>query len=502
MKARLIILGVFVVVFGAVVAVAIYRARERATSSQPSILRPPAVAVRELEERPFPIYEKFYGFIEPSAEIRMQFGVDGEIGRFGTKEVPDIDERTGVARLDPVTRQERMKRVPLEVGDVVEAGTLLMALKLAEKQQEDRVAAAEMAEQEARLIWEAANKAVDRFQAIVDDAKLDAEKAKKLYEDDGVITQREYQGAVNALRRAEADLAGAKAQASSAKQDYLGAGRAAAVQRRELEKTRVYAPGGQPPEIAPDGDPAVVMPKRRFRIAEIPVEIGDRVAPGRTVIRLIEDTAVTLVMRVPQTKILMVRDLAEEDRTVEVLIDALDRHRARDRRTPRLGRITQMPPASNAQSNMFHVEVTIPNPDGAILPGLIGCAIVRGEPITAVAVPVEAAQLVGDTVWVYMIKEGHEVDISTGRLSSAPPVDLPQTWVARKTGLERLRSIKGYYLVRKPPDGLTQLVVPYLENLENGQPVRLLRDKSQDGPQSEEKADRDNPARTLLGGGV
>jgi RND family efflux transporter MFP subunit len=108
------------------------------------------------------------------------------------------------------------------------------------------------------------------------------------------------------------------------------------------------------------------------------VEVGTLVAPGAAGFSVGDLRAVKVVFGVPDVLIGTMKLGAPQNVSAEAVPGSALR-----------GRITRVAPSADASSRVFEVEVTIPNPDGRLKPGMIASLEVAGA-----AAQVNAAMLV------------------------------------------------------------------------------------------------------------
>jgi RND family efflux transporter MFP subunit len=118
-------------------------------------------------------------------------------------------------------------------------------------------------------------------------------------------------------------------------------------------------------------------------LLERKIEVGTLVGVGTVGFVLGDVSAVKARFGVPDAAIATVK-LGE---TIEVLVDAVAETMFR-------GRVTSLAPTADPHSRVFDVEVTIPNPDGRLRPGMIGSVALGAPPAelrqTSLTVPLSA----------------------------------------------------------------------------------------------------------------
>jgi multidrug efflux system membrane fusion protein len=215
----------------------------------------------------------------------------------------------------------------LQQGDLVTKGTLLARLNSADYEERVHQAQAQVAEAEASLIK----------------ARADAARAETLYSAKA-LTRPDYDAATAGLAGASARTEGARAQLESA--------------RISLRDASLVAPA--------DG---VILSRS--------VEVGALAGAGTVAFTLADLTRVKAVFGVPDLVIQRVQ-IGTSLRLTSDAFGALE--------FP--GRVTAVSPSADAQSRVFSVEVTIPNPERQLKAGMIATVVVAAP--TQAALPAGA----------------------------------------------------------------------------------------------------------------
>lgn len=175
-------------------------------------------------------------------------------------------------------------------------------------------------------------------------------------------------------------------------------------------------------------DCALVAPFDGFVLARS-VEIGSLVAPGTPAFSIGNLRSVKVVFGVPDVLVSTLRPGAAQRVTVEAVPGRSFE-----------GRYTRVSPVADPSSRMFEAEVTIPNADGALKPGMIAALeLATGPgtpPATAVLVPLNAVVRppgsdTGYAVYVVESEGGAEL----ARIRMIEPGDISGNLVQVKRGL-------------------------------------------------------------------
>jgi multidrug efflux system membrane fusion protein len=208
----------------------------------------------------------------------------------------------------------------VQQGDLVAAGAVLARLREAEYSEQVRNAKGRLAEADAGL----------------EKTRLDYERARKLFEE-RAITRTDYDAAKAALDAATARSESARAGVGTA--DILL------------------------------GDSAIVAPRDALVLSRS-IENGSLVAPGTPAFTLADISRVKVVFGVPDTTMAGLR----LGQILTITTEAVGRA------AEFTGRITAISPAADPQTRVFAVELTIPNPERRLRPGMIAAVQVPEDP--------------------------------------------------------------------------------------------------------------------------
>ena len=113
------------------------------------------------------------------------------------------------------------------------------------------------------------------------------------------------------------------------------------------------------------------------------VEVGSLVGPGTPGYVIVDSSAVKLMFGVPDAILRRLPTGSAVTITTETYPDA---------RFP--GRVTSVAPAADPGSLVFDIEVTVPNHDGRLKPGMVGRLEIAGDNATTAALTVPLAGIV------------------------------------------------------------------------------------------------------------
>ncbi len=237
-------------------------------------------------------------------------------------------------------------RVGAQEGDRVAAGQALVVLDTADLKARAEAQQATVAEMRARL----------------DLARKNQSNNRALLEK-SFISQNAYDGVINTVQVAEANLRSADAQA--------------AIAGRALGDAQIRAPF------------AGIVAKRW-------VNVGDKVSADMPVVHLMDLSRMELEAQVPVSEIAYVKVGQELAFRVDGFVGR-----------PFTGRVERVNPSAEAGSRSISIFVTIPNADGALRGGMFASGSLSARAGTEVdVIPLSALLEEGGQNFVYVVKEG------------------------------------------------------------------------------------------------
>jgi RND family efflux transporter MFP subunit len=164
-------------------------------------------------------------------------------------------------------------------------------------------------------------------------------------------------------------------------------------------------------------------------LLERKIEVGTLVGVGTVGFVLGDVSAVKARFGVPDAAIATVK-LGE---SIEVLVDAVAA-------TTFTGRVTSLAPAADPQSRVFDVEVTIPNQDGRLRPGMIGTVALGAPAIElrqpSLTVPLSAVVRSAEDADTYaLMVVARQGDVEVARLQSVELGEVMGNGVAVTSGV-------------------------------------------------------------------
>lgn len=298
---------------------------------------------------------KYSGSVEPHSRVDLAFRVGGYVEELAT--VPDA---AGGSR-------------PIQEGDPIAAGTVLARLRQGDYT--DKVNQARAALDQARAGVEQAQSSLKGAAAAREKARLDFERAAHLF-DKQSLTKTEMDAARAGNDGAQAAVDSLQAQVTQGQARIAQAQAQLAEAELGLRDTALVAPK--------DG----VLLKRT-------VEIGSLTGPGAPAFSIIDVRTVKVVFGAPDVVLNRVRMGQMLPVTSEAVAGA-----------GFSGRVTRISPTADPRSRVFEVEVTVPNPDGRLRPGMIATLeLQQGAPARKLpVVPLPAVQGDGRSYWVFVLE--------------------------------------------------------------------------------------------------
>lgn len=139
-------------------------------------------------------------------------------------------------------------------------------------------------------------------------------------------------------------------------------------------------------------------------VASVGVEEGEAVAPGGPVVRVVQLDPAVVTLSVSDRDVVSLTTGASVWVTTAASSGRLE------------GRVARISPAADTRTRAFPVEIEVPNPDGALLPGMI--ARVSGER----ALVTDGVVIPQD--WVVTLRDERGVFLANGDLAKWQPIEL------------------------------------------------------------------------------
>jgi RND family efflux transporter MFP subunit len=289
--------------------------KEQAYEKPLTPVRVQAVGTETTQDGP-----RYSGSIEPVSRVDLAFRLGGYVDQI--LQVPD---QNGATRL-------------VYEGDVVTKGATLVSLRRADYTTKVDQAVSQL--DQAKAAVDQTEDGRKQAQAGRDKAKLDFDRASALFKTQS-ITKSDMDGATAQLDAAQAALDGTQAQLAVARARVAGAQAVVDEANLAVKDTSLTSPS--------DG----IVIKRL-------VEVGSLVGPGSPAFVLADLSNLKAVFGAPD--VLLAR--LKTGMTLALSTESLPG-------VAFSGRVTSIAPAADPRSRVFDVEVTFPNPNLRLKPGMI-----------------------------------------------------------------------------------------------------------------------------------
>lgn len=306
----------------------------------------------------------YTGTTRPTQQVALRSQVSGEVVAL-TVEVGDSVSRGGLlAQLD---------------GDLQTIGVNQAQAELSARRAETAQAEVSIADAQA---------AVAQAQATLSQAQIDAQRLRQLA-NQGAISQQEAEAAELAAANAQQAVRSAQSQVSAREQAAASAADRIDVQRSVVAQSRKQL------------DYADLRSPFSGVVLSRPVDIGDFVESGATVLELGDLSTLEVTVQVSE---LDIRRLSV-GQSAQVQLDAFPNE------GEIVGRIERITPVADETSRLLPVAVTIPNLSGQIGSGLLARVQFSSSQQNRVVVPASALEIgEGGTDTVFVVEgEGQQV---------------------------------------------------------------------------------------------
>jgi multidrug efflux pump subunit AcrA (membrane-fusion protein) len=246
----------------------------------------------------------------------------------------------------------------LEIGDLIQKGTILAVLR--PKDYEIQIQQATGQLDSARKNIEVARGQVAEADAAYTRADAAWKRASALYEA-RALTAPDFEAAKAQRDIASAQVASAHSQVEAVSAQAQSAG--AALSSAELSKA----------------DTVLTAPYTA-RLLQRSIEVGTLVSPGQPAFTLADTNAVKAVFGVPDSSVIGLKRAGIVPLSVEAIPTQFS------------GTITSIAAAADPATRLFLIEATVPNPAGALRPGMIATVYLRsaGSAQPVAVVPLSA----------------------------------------------------------------------------------------------------------------
>jgi RND family efflux transporter MFP subunit len=290
-----------------------------------------------------------------------------------------------------------LKSISVDVGDRVKQGQIIAVLEVPEYAEE--LAHATASEKRSELDVVRAESEVKRAEAAYEMRKLSYDRLLGVSKSrPNLIAQQEVDAAAAQWREAEAQVSTAKANLAAIRQQVEVSGATKARVRTMMSYLRITAPfsGTVTKRYADAG--AMIQAGTASQTQTMPV------------IRLSQVDRLRLILPVPESAVTRVRIGSP----IEVRVASLERVFQ--------GRVSRFSGRLDVSTRTMETEVDIPNPTGAILPGMYGYASLNVDTrADTLAVPVQAISGHDSQPTVYVINRNQNLEERPVRMGLETP---------------------------------------------------------------------------------
>ena len=332
------------------------------TNGQEKTVKP--VKVKTVETHTGASVVRYSASIRPSSQVEIAFKVGGYVESIKSAEGRHIQAGDIVAK-GAVLAQLRQSDYAAKVNEAKsQTGEARSALDTNNAQLKEAITSVETSRAQLK-----------DSEASYDRSKLDFERAEALFATQS-ITKPDFDAAKERFEVCKAKLAAARAQlaVAEAKVNTAKYQIGAAESRLKTTEATVYTAS------IPLGDAQLRAPLSAI-VIERKIEVGQLVSTGTPAFVLADLSSVKAAFGVPD---LALQNFKLGD-TLTMTTDAVPG-------TEFTGHISRISPAADQNSRVFDVEVTIPNPEGVLKPGMIAAMTVNeaGETKEFTVVPLTA----------------------------------------------------------------------------------------------------------------
>lgn len=379
------------------------------TSNSPAGTPPPvAVEVREVERRTLEEVVEASGSVQALFTADVTSRIPGRVLSVLVEEGDRVRRGEVVVRLDPadVEEQVRQAEAALEAARA-RVPQALAAVDLASDTAQHQVEQAQAAVQAARAQAASAEAQVAAAASQRTRAEADLRRAQELFAQ-GAVPAQQVDAARAAADAARAQHEAAQAQWRAAREQMLAAEaalrlaqaarRQVDIRQRDVEQARAAVRQAEAAlQLARlQLQHTVVRAPLSGVVVERRADPGEYAAPGAPLLVVADTSTVWVNLAVSETQIGSVR----AGQAARVTVDALPGRVF-------AGRVESRSPAADPRTRTFLVKVRVPNPDGALRPGMFarGRITVRSRR-DAPAVPEEALRYEGPRAYVFVVESG------------------------------------------------------------------------------------------------
>lgn len=284
----------------------------------------------------------------------------------------------------------KIAEVRVKKGDLVKKDQVLVVIEQGDYKNAVSQAEAQVKSAEANLAQAEAgrsssivqaNNQLTQSQAAYDDAKLNLERMKSLFEQEAVSKQQ--------LEQAESALVQAESALNIAKESSENANRIESVEvlRAQVETAKIGLMSSKS-----NLDKTVIKAPADGTVVQIGADVGELISPQLPTVTLIDIQSINVNAMISEEDLRFVR----QGETIAAYIKAIDQKTT--------GTVSYVSPIADQQTKNYPIEVTLQNTDLAIKPGMIVelylQATAQGEDVL---VPVDALVKQDEEVFIFVV---------------------------------------------------------------------------------------------------
>jgi RND family efflux transporter MFP subunit len=285
-----------------------------------------------------------------------------------------------------------LKSIHVDVGDKVRSGQLLAELEIPEMRQEVTQATAQQKRSE--LDAARARTEVARAETLVKIRQLSYDRlAAVAKQRPNLIAQQEIDNSLAQLQDAQAQVSTAKASLAATEEQINISSSSTDRAGMMLAYTRITAPFS-----------GVIT--KRYADPGALIQAGTSSASqAKPVVRLSQIDHLRLVLAVPESMVTRVK----AGTPVTIRVDSVEK--------PILGRVSRFSNQLNSSTRTMETEVDVPNPTGALLPGMYAYATLRlDQHLDTLSIPIQAAAGVEREQVVFVVNASNQIESRRVRL--------------------------------------------------------------------------------------
>lgn len=397
----------------------------KANKSDPDVRLLPTMSVRgkQLEQREKVIVSTYAGTFVPLRSAKLATRLSGWITQLQVEEGDYVEKGRPLVKIDA---QELTAQVTQADAGVAQAEAQL-------RQAQASVAASSAGISEAQSALATARATLPQASAQRELAATEFRKMELLYHS-GAIPQLDYDRYRTNLEVADANVSQLRSQVDQAEAALLRARSSTSVAQAAVGSAKagtLQAQAGQEASLVPLQYATISSPIDGY-VVKKSAYLGEMAVPGQTLLEIQDTKTLRLEVAVPESVLWQF----EPNKAYRVKVDATQKEY--------VGRLEQIVPSGDPQSRTFLLKLSVPNPDGRLLPGMYAKLEVTEGKETHFFVPAEAVILRGEIAGVFTVtpdskaayqlvklgeRQGDEYEVLTGLNSKStvimnPPSDL------------------------------------------------------------------------------